>query len=274
MANETDEKPRNSPARESELLPAMIAIALAIVAQLALRDGLTLLGAAGLIVAAWLFISSVRAIFDAATREPAPLEMAAREETPEAELAAGQAEDSAGEPANRLAYLRQNWRLLTMAEIFRGDIPPDRLRDLEEIVPLQLEPVVEDAEVAPEADETALNVHESPEEEAPLVGAALVESWAAAAAPQSAPKAVKVTPQGEVLVLDAGLEQVQRYDDAGNLLATYSLAGLAGMELLDLAVSPDGQTLYVVDATSNRLRVINLTEETPAAGPIGESEEE
>ena len=274
MANETDDRPHKSPARESELLPAMIAIALAVVAQLALRDGLTLLGAAGFIVAAWLFISSVRGIFDAAPREPAPVEMAAGEGTPEAELAAGQAVDGAagpvGEPVNRLAYLRKNWRLVTMAEIFRGDIPPDRLKGMEEIAPPQVEAIMDDAPVASPVSAKL----EPGAEEAPLAGTAPVKSWTAAGASQSAPKAVKVTPQGEVLVLDAGLEQVQRFDDTGKLLATYSVAGLAGMELLDLAVSPDGQTLYVVDASSNRLQVITLTDEALEAGTIGESEEE
>jgi DNA-binding beta-propeller fold protein YncE len=66
------------------------------------------------------------------------------------------------------------------------------------------------------------------------------------------------------LVLDTGLEQVQRFDGAGKLLATYTLEGLAGLEVLDLAVSSDGQTLFVVDAASKRLQVITLTDDVAA----------
>ena len=106
-----------------------------------------------------------------------------------------------------------------------------------------------------------------------------MQSWAAseseaAGSATSALTAVKVTPQGDVLLLDAGLEQVQRFDDQGNLLATYSLAGLADIELLDLDVSPDGQTLYVVDAASGRLQVISLTDADAGDDSGGELEEE
>jgi hypothetical protein len=76
--------------------------------------------------------------------------------------------------------------------------------------------------------------------------------------PASAPRAVKVTPLGDTLVLDTTLAQVQRFDARGQLLDTYQVAELADLEIADLAVSPDGWTLYVVDATSYRLQVIAL----------------
>jgi hypothetical protein len=44
------------------------------------------------------------------------------------------------------------------------------------------------------------------------------------------------------------------------LLATYALSGFADVDVLDLDVSPDGNTLYIVDAASRRLRVISLVE--------------
>jgi sugar lactone lactonase YvrE len=75
----------------------------------------------------------------------------------------------------------------------------------------------------------------------------------------SAPQTIEVTSQGDVLVLDSDAAQVRRHDARGQLLATYPAAELAGLEIADLAVSPDGRTLYVVDAASNRLRVISLT---------------
>jgi hypothetical protein len=106
----------------------MLAIALAVVAQLALGDGLTLLGVAGYIVAAWLFISSVRGIFDSAP-EQVPETVAAAEVSPDSSIVTSvPGTDGRG----KLSYLRRNWRLVTMAEIFKGDIPPGRLRHMEE----------------------------------------------------------------------------------------------------------------------------------------------
>lgn len=63
---------------------------------------------------------------------------------------------------------------------------------------------------------------------------------------------------------------MQRFDEQGNLLATYSLSGLAGVDVLDLDVSPDGQTLYVVDAASHHLRVITLADEESTGGTESE----
>lgn len=245
MANQDRDKPATSSSRESELLPAILAIALAVAAQLALQDGLTLLGLAGYLVAAWLFVTSVRGLMEGAPARP-PAEIAA----PEPEATGGRS----GQPvasANRLSYLRHNWRLVTLAEIFRGDIPPVRLAGQEmEDVP-QAEPDHEPAK------DTA---QEATAEGAPAARVARLERWTAGASPASATIAVKVTPQGDVLVLDSGLGQAQRFDAGGHLLATYSLPSLAGLEIADLAVSPDGATVYVVDATSRHLQVIALSD--------------
>jgi DNA-binding beta-propeller fold protein YncE len=225
MADENGDNQPQLPDHEPELLPAMMAIVLAVVAQLALQDGLTLLGLAGYVVAAWLFVASTRGLLEgflgpAAAEAPQP--------EPEA---AGAPPGRSAPAAGRLAYLRHNWRLVTLAEIFRGDIPPARLGSQELSTPTQAEPNDEpEAEIAPAA---------------------------------SAPRAIKVTPQGEVLVLDTGLAQVQRFGAGGQLLATYSLATLAGLEIVDLDVSPDGRTLYVVDASSKRLHVITLADDEP-----------
>jgi DNA-binding beta-propeller fold protein YncE len=143
--------------------------------------------------------------------------------------------------ADKLRYLRRHWRLVTIAEIFADDIPPARVG-------------------IPEAGEAATD-----EPDASLPVAAEMQSWTAAASPTSTPKAVRITAQGDVLVLDTGLEQVQRFNEQGSLLATYSLPGLSGVEVLDLDVSPDGKRLYVVDATS-RLRVISLVDEESTGG--------
>jgi hypothetical protein len=244
MADDNN-KPPQRPAPGSDLLAAMMAIALAVVAQLAVRDGLTLLGVAGYIAAAWLFLSSVRGIFDSAR---------SRQTSAEPETADVAPLPSADGPG-WLSYLRRNWRLVTIAEIFRGDIPPARLQAAEVGIVPQARPGDAPTEDDPETAGGAT---------APVAGAAHVESWAASESAQSTPKSVKVTPQGDILVLDTGLEQVQRFDDAGKLLATYSLQGLAGLEVLDLAVSSDGQKLYIVDAASNRLQVITLTTDDPS----------
>ena len=285
MANESGDKSPRPATRQSLLVPAMLAIALAVAAQLALRDGLTLLGLAGYVVAAWLFISSVRTIFDAPPIEkPAP---AAVESVP-AEQKVAPTETSDG--ASKLRYLRSYWRQVTMAEIFTGDIPPARLMANEEMngaVEIDAGLAAEVALVTSAAAQEDTATPESAAEAVPTdppVTEAQMQGWAAAdsataESATSAPTAVKVTPQGDVLVLDAGLEQVQRFDEQGNLLATYSLAGLADMHVLDLDVSPDGQTLYIVDAASSQLQVITLTDHDLTADAIsgdagGELEEE
>lgn len=243
MADQNGNKAPERSARESELLPAMMAIALAVAAQLALNDGLTLLGVAGYVVATWLFVVSVRGLFDNAPGRPVEVGAPAR---PDVEAAAAQPAQPP-DKLNRLSYLRHNWRLLTIAEIVRGDIPPARLGAQTPGPSLPLGPVAE-SDVAG----------------APGAAMARMESWTASESPESAPTAVKVTPQGDVLVLDTGLEQVQRFDEAGNLLATYSLAGLADLEVLDLAMSSDGRRLYIVDAASRRLQVITLANDDSA----------
>lgn len=253
MADENGDKPPR-PARESELLPAMMAIALAVAAQLALQDGLTLLGAAGYLVAAWLFVASVRGTFDSSLGRPAvESESAADQEAVEVE--AVQPVDT----TNRLTYLRHNWRLVTLAEIFRGDIPPARLQASKLVAAPPVEPVEEADAVGAPAVGT---------EKAPAAAAAQLQSSSTSESPESTSKAIRVTPQGDVLVLDTGLEQVQRFDETGNLLGTYSVAGLAGMQVMDLAVSPDGKLLYLVDAASSRLQVITLSDDE------GDGEEE
>ncbi|UCG24535.1 MAG: hypothetical protein JSW55_00585 [Chloroflexota bacterium] len=267
MANEPGEKSPQSAIRQSELLPAILAIALAVASQFAVQDGLSLLGLAGYLAAAWLFVTSVHSIFDAS-----PLEGAAQESAPLDEISVDEPAETI-DSASRLSFLRQNWRQVTLAEIFAGDIPPARLQALE---PSGAE-MADDGIAAKQAGSTALE----PEaiEDTPPVGAVLasaqISTWSASDSPASSPKAVKVTPQGDVLVLDTGLEQIQRFDEQGNLVATYRLSGFAGVEVLDLDVSPDGQTLYILDAASGRLQVIAMSREDLAAGDFGgESEEE
>jgi hypothetical protein len=234
MDNQSGDKAPRPSGRESQLLPAILAVALAVASQLTVQDGRTLLGLVGYLAAAWLFVVSVRAFFS----RPA-LDEPAHDEAAPAEAAGETAEAVDG--VGKLRYLRRHWRLVTIAEIFAGDIPPARVRTLEE------------SEAA--ADEPGDSLPAAP----PVV-TAKIESWTAADAATSIPKAVKVTAQGDVLVLDTGLEQVQRFDKQGNLLATYALSGFADVDVLDLDVSPDGHTLYIVDADSRRLRVISLVE--------------
>jgi hypothetical protein len=60
MANEPGDNSPQPATRQSELLPAILAIALAVASQLAVQDGLTLLGLVGYIAAIWLFVASPR----------------------------------------------------------------------------------------------------------------------------------------------------------------------------------------------------------------------
>ena len=262
MANEPGDNSPQPATRQSELLPAILAIALAVASQLAVQDGLTLLGLVGYIAAIWLFVASVRSIFEAAPlgtapREPISLDQPAPLET---EYEPTETIDS----VSRLNYLRQNWRKVTLAEIFAGDIPPARLMALE----------TRSVEVAAETSDETVAEAEGALEDAPVLATAQISTWSGSDSPASSPRAVKVTPQGNVLVLDTGLEQVQRFDEKGNLLATYLVKGLADVQTVDLDISPDGQTLYIVDAASGHLQVVSLADADLTGDGIGADEEE
>ncbi len=274
MDNESRDKSPRPASRKSELSQAMLAVTLAVASQLAVRDGLALLGLAGYVTAALLFVTSVGAIFRVSlTGEPALSEPTVDKPAPvEAEVELAAAIDG----TDKLRYLRRHWRLVTIAEIFAGDIPPARVS-----MPEAGEAATDDPgtslPAAGAADAVAVAQLDAPPPEPaaaqppgtpPL--AAEMQSWTAAASPASTPKAIRVTAQGDVLVLNTGLEQVQRFDEQGNLLATYSLSGLAGVDVLDLDVSPDGQTLYIVDAASHHLRVITLVDEESTGGTESE----
>jgi hypothetical protein len=122
MASDTGNKPPGQSNTRSDLLQVILAIALAIAAQSAMRNGFLWLGLAGLVIAALLFITSVGTIFRASTgadpmplvQEPEPVEA----HVEPAALLGG---------ADKLRYLRHHWRLVTIAEIFSGDIPPARV---------------------------------------------------------------------------------------------------------------------------------------------------
>jgi DNA-binding beta-propeller fold protein YncE len=279
MADETGNQSPQPATRQSELLPAILAIALAVASQLAVRDGLALLGLVGYVAAAWLFVTSVRSIFDSAPRRTVPRDTAPRNAMTLDEPASAEAESEPAEmivSVGRLSFLRQNWRQVTLAEIFAGNIPPARLIALE-ASGLEIADEIE-AETITAAAGAAVPGPEAikdPPPAVPVLAAAQISTWSAADSPTASPRAVKVTPQGDVLVLDTSLEQIQRFDERGNLLATYRLSGFAGVDVLDLDVSPDGQTLYVVDAASSRLQVITLSRGDPDAGEVsGEFEEE
>ena len=268
MDNNSADKSPQKLSRDSELLPAILAITLAVASQLALRDGLTLPAILGFIASVWLFVSSVRPLFD----EPIPAEESPVEDSPE-EVIEARVDDTEG--MTKLQYLQRHWRKLTIAQIMAGEFPLAEEVPAAEIIVTLDDPdgmpaadqesemkndATADVEPLPADQEDEMAVEAPPDAKPALE--AQVTSWTAVDSTSSAPTAVKVTPQGEVIVLDVGLEQVQRFDDQGQLLAVYSLSGLADLDVLDLAVSPDGQTLYIVDAASRRLQVINLTDES------------
>ena len=264
MAKESRRKTSRPAAPKSELLRAMLAIGLAVASQSAVRHGLALLALAGYVIAAWLFVTSVAGTFRASTGgEPAPAE----EEVEQAR---------ANHSADKLRYLRRHWRLVIISEILTGDIPPARVRipeAAEETTdePWASPPAAGGAETLAVARVDAPTLEAAKPEQTSLPRSTTeTQSRVVAASPASSPKAVKVTSQGDVLVLDTNLEQMQRFDEQGSLLATYSLPELAGMEVLDLDVSPDGKTLYIVDATS-RLRVISLVDEESETGEANAS---
>jgi hypothetical protein len=327
-----DSKPVNKSSsamagRGSTLLQAILAIFLAIVSQLVLRDGHTLLAVAGYAAAVVLFVISVKEFLapsSAAQEEAAVIgetlagaqgmdvegaaghtaaavtvaetvgepseitgegageaaglteagdETAARQLTPSQSAASAsnaqikrakpsaeecEAEIEVGGPkaaavreldrSEKVRYLRLHWRLLTLAEVLRFDIPPAR-EGLPEFIPAA---VAEAPTVLPQAAARDWNA-DAPED----IPKPPAPEPATAASPKPSSTMVKVTSWGDVLVLDTGREQLQRFDDQGGMLATYSLPGLAAFKVLDLDLTPDFKTLYVVDA-AGRLRVFTL----------------
>jgi len=77
-----------------------------------------------------------------------------------------------------------------------------------------------------------------------------------------------VTPTGEVITAESGPDRVKRYSGDGKYLGLVGwFAGGKSCRCVDIALSPDGQRVYVGDSTSNTIRVLASKGAVAAGGP-------
>ena len=270
-------EPTSPIARRTALRWAMTAIGLGLAAQFALTAGPPLLGAIGLAAAVVLFVANLR-----------PFLVEPPVKTPDLDVLHPATQEAGGEAGNlprrshisgdpvrlpgraadlvgRWQFIMHNWRELTIAEMVSGSFP---------LLPQETESRLTSAAGTVDAAAPVLCAPVSPETpavvdgalNAPPTGAAPVRSarlirWTAGLRPSSQPQAVAVAPQGDVLVLDAEQEMVYRFDPQGRSLEEWSVSGLAELDVCDLAVSPDGDAIYLVDAASRSVCVIALSDQ-------------
>jgi hypothetical protein len=72
-------------------------------------------------------------------------------------------------------------------------------------------------------------------------------------------RVMTVSPLGEVIVIDLTHQLLHRFDANGQPLKHIKVNGLpVTLTANDLTFSPDGNTLYIFDVTSESLRTVSL----------------
>jgi len=244
------------PARRRSMGVGLAALGIGLCAQYALTHEATLFGGIGYFIAVTLFVIAMRP-FLVRDLEPLASHPAGAEiEPPSIEsrpldmppILPGQ-EWVLGE---RVALFKRRWQLFTLADVLAGFRLPEAVlmpeaRPLLEVSSPSTEPVEREAIVA----------DTRPPAVTPLKRA-LVTAWTGDAS--FTPQAIIATPQGDLLALDVTQDIIHRFNSRGELLERWLVPGLPQPQALNLAVSPDGNTLYVADAANRRVQVISLVE--------------
>lgn len=251
------------------LLAGLVALGIAGISQSMLQANHTTPAAFGFALAAAIFVIALRGLMPVNFITQMPL---VPEPRPTAQT--GQADGSAGSPP----IFWTHWRYYTISDLFTGkqpDIPVEAITLL---------PSVNDSEIQTEISAAPLPIVTTPplppepsvEESAPaLTRASALTHPATVSAPTDIqsnpititewtgfvkPQAVLTTSRGHVIVVDVGQNVVFRFDIHGKPLGQWPVANLPELSHVNLAVSPDGTTLYIADAANRRVQVIKLGE--------------
>jgi hypothetical protein len=246
------------------LVIALAALGLAAVAQYVLVQGQSSLALVGYGVAAVLFAVSLREDVPKDFVESAPIAPPAAEAAPRAGGPAAHSPAPAL-PQAAPSFFR-HWRYYTVADLLKGrapDLPappaaPEPLAVPEPLEALTLPavdlPAIEPAPPAP-ALAPALSMS------APAASSILpadVATWTGNSTPFVKPQSLLVTPQGHVIVLDKGQNLIYQLDPAGNVCGRWEVASMPAMRTNTMAVSPDGNTLYIADPQKRCIHVIRM----------------
>ena len=267
-ASDTALNPRRS------LLWIGIALLLAGFAQYVFSQGLVLLAILDLVVATWIFVVNVRPFF--VEKDVGEQELPASSSTV---LEAGSGIDSEHEPApsrdpvlpenagmtQRWEFVKHHWRELTIYEIFTGSFSTQLAEASASPTSISTpSPAVIDEEpgsthapdqslsTVDEVGTTALEEPITPRRQGQITRLSGGDTQF------SQPKAVATTPSGDVLVLDVGREIVYRLDPDGEYLGEWAVSGLNQLHVYDLTVSPDGETIYLIDKDDQSVYKIEL----------------
>jgi len=231
--------------RRQPLLAGLVALGIAGISQSMLQANHTTPAAFGYALAAAVFVIALRGSMPVNFITQTPL---VPEPGPTAQT--GQADGSAGSPPGFWTH----WRYYTVSDLFTGkqpDIP------VEAVTP---QPSTSKPEVQTETSAAPIRTVAAPplprepsvEEAVP----ALTTEWTGFVKPQ----AVLTTSRGHVIVVDVGQNVVFRFDAHGKPMGQWPVADLPKLSHVNLAVSPDGTTLYIADAANRRVQVIRLGE--------------
>ncbi len=253
-------------------------LVLAAFGQYAFTQGLVLLAVLDFTVAVWIFVVNIRPFLAETYTGKQDLP-----ETP-AEMIETQTLNEPGpEPApsldhdfplgdgiagiaQRWGLIKHHWRELTIYEIFTASYASQLAGASSQAISISnLSPAVIEKEPeskpAPSQSPSALDEAEIAVQEEPTKQRreGQITRLDGGTTPFDQPQAIAVTPSGDVLVLDVGQEIVYRYDPDGELLGEWSVSGLDQLHVYDLTVSPDGETIYLIDTDDQSVYKIALS---------------
>jgi hypothetical protein len=222
--------------RRQPVLLGLVAIALAGLSQYVLQQDQPVFAAIGYGFAALLFVSALRPWIPVTILvDPASLT---------ARPAAKSTPSQSGSAQPRSAFL-QTWRYYTLDNLLKGTPP---------VIP---------ASAAGEPPHDVASGLTNPVPAATTVEIfaaaqpAAVRIWTGFDRPQS----LCVTARGNVFVLDGARQCVYCLNPLGQIILSWSLPGIPDLQSCHVAVSPDGQQLYLTDPIRGQVYSVTLREE-------------
>jgi len=218
--------------RQHSLLLSLLAIVLAGLAQFVLQADQPVFAALGYGFATLLFVSALHSLIPVTVMaEPSSLTAgASTQSTP----------SQPGLARPRSVFL-QTWRYFTLDNILKGRSP---------VVPNSA------ASESPLSLTTGLTASTTLDTFAASQPIA-VRVWSGFDRPQS----LCVTAQGNIMVLDGARQQVYCLNPVGQIIRAWSLPDIPDLQECHVAISPDGQNLYLADPTRGQVYSVTLHED-------------
>jgi len=254
-----------------------LSLVLAGFAQFAFAQGLVLVAVLDFAVAVWIFVANIRPFLtktnseeqdllesSPVAHETQPVIEPGTEPAPSQERVVPGRNGIGGLP-KRWGFVKQYWRELTIFEIVTGSITTLPMDASSSATTAPVRP----AAVIDQVPESTL----APDQSLSTLDEAGITAQKESIRPRrqgqitrltggktsfSQPSAVVAAPNGDVLVLDVGRELVYRLDPDGEYLGEWSVSGLNQLHVYDLTVSPNGETIYLIDKEDQSVYKIAL----------------